>query len=397
MRRRSFQPILALLVAFSVSTSACGMDRPAADAATGPAEWNLREELRIGSLEGETALSSVGSVRPGRDGRAYVLLPQEGRVAVFDSAGRPTASIGRQGEGPGEMTGPSGIGFLGDTLWVRDSRLRRLTFYTGDGQHLHDLPFPTATDLAEEERTEFGVPVSGGRAVLLADAALASERSGSEHRWPVLVMPLEGGPTDTVATRYTAHDRAISVAGSGGSIWSIEIFRQVFADGTLWRAAPDGRALVLVDRAVPEATGAAAYRVTRVSLEGDTAWSVEVPYTPRPVDPARVDSLVSSYASETRSESEVRELLFLPDRLPPVSDLVIGTDGTVWVAREDVPDEPRTWDVFDGTGRMIARVTTPPGLRIDSASRTTVWAVETSELDVPYVVRYRVEEGAPVA
>lgn len=389
--------VLPLVLTLTLTVSGCGTDGPAADAATGPAEWTLSEELRIGSLEGETALSEVGTVRPGPDGNVYVLLPQEGRVAVFGPDGSTEASIGRQGEGPGEMMGPSGIGFLNDTLWVRDARLRRLTFYTAGGEHLHDLPFPTADGLAEEERADFGAPVAGGRAVLVADAELASERTGSEHRWPVLVAPLEGGATDTVATRYTAHDRAMAVTGSGGVIRSIEIFRQIFADGTLWRAAPDGRALVLVDRAVPDEPGIAAYRLTRVSVEGDTAWSVEVPYTPHPVNPARVDSLVRRYANENRSESEVRDLLFLPDHLPPVSDLVVGTDGTVWVAREEVPDEPRTWDVFDGTGQQIARVTTPPGLRIEAASRSTVWAVETDALDVPYVVRYRVEEGEPIA
>lgn len=389
--------VIPPIVALTLAAAGCGADGPAADAATGPAEWRLSEELRIGSLEGETALSRVGAVRPGNDGRVYVLLPQEGRVAAFDSAGRPAASIGRQGEGPGELTGPSGIGFLGDTLWVRDSRLRRLTFYTQEGEHLHDLPFPAATGLADAERADFGAPVAGGRVVLVAGAELASERSGSAHRWPLLVVPLEGGPADTVGTRYTAHDRAMAVTGSGGVIQSIEIFVQVFADGTLWRAAPDGRTLVLVDRAVPEEPPAATYRVTRVSLQGDTAWSVDVPYTPRGVDRDRVDSLVHRHTSETRSEAEVRDILFLPDHRPPVSDLVVGWDGTVWVAREEVPDEPRTWDVLDGTGRRIARVATPPGLRIDAASRSTVWAVETDALDVPYVVRYRVEEGEPIA
>jgi NAD(P)H-nitrite reductase large subunit len=73
-----------------------------------------------------------------------------------------------------------------------------------------------------------------------------------------------------------------------------------------------------------------------------------------------------------------------------VSHVVAGRDGTIWLRREERGGVTR-WEVLDASGSVVARLDVPAALRILAADRTDVWGVETDDLDVPYVVRYRVE------
>jgi hypothetical protein len=305
------------------------------------------------------------------------------------------ASVGREGRGPGELLAPARAGFLADTLWVHDGRQRRTSLYGPDGEHLDDVPDPSLPALAEELQATFGTLLPGGHAIVVTSAAFGSPLEGSDHPFPLLLLPLGGGTADTVGARYAAHDRAMFLTGAGGEVQSVEVFRNVFGDVTLWAVVPDGSGVVLVDRRVATGPGPATYRVTRVDLSGDTAFTVDVPYEPRAVSPRRVDSIVTLYSGGGRSSSEIRDVLFLPDFVPPVSDVVVAPDGHVWVGRESVPDEPVSWDVLDGTGDRVARAETPPGFRLLAATDEALWGSWTDDLDVPYVVRYRVVRSPP--
>jgi hypothetical protein len=76
---------------------------------------------------------------------------------------------------------------------------------------------------------------------------------------------------------------------------------------------------------------------------------------------------------------------------PPVTRLVAGTDGSTWVRREEIATDSVQWDVFDRLGVRIGRASTSTDLRIVAASLEEVWAVEQDDLDVPFLLRMRVE------
>jgi hypothetical protein len=75
---------------------------------------------------------------------------------------------------------------------------------------------------------------------------------------------------------------------------------------------------------------------------------------------------------------------------PPVTAVVPGQDGSIWVRREDAGADSVAWQVFDRNGKEVGRLSTPPSLTILWASKQEVWAVENGELDVPFVVGMRV-------
>ncbi len=384
-----FGPTLLLL-------AACGGDRTTSSA---PDRRRLATEpaVRIGSLDDTAqALVNVNTLAVGPGGRVWVAQPPDGQVRVFDARGQLVRRVGRRGDGPGEFAGVSAMGFLGDTLWVADNRARRFSLFDTAGTFLNDFPMEQAQGLAEGVQGPSGVLAPGHAVVIATSAAFGSDLEGSDYPFPLLLQSPSQNRTTPIATRYAAHDRAVFTQLSGGEIQGVSVFPQLWSDVTLWQLAPDGRSVVLVDRRVVPDDPRPTYGVTRVALSGDTTFSVRVPYDPRPVDRAFQDTVIQAWANPTVSESELRRTIFLPATYPPASDLTVGRDGTVWVAREKVSGDPvRDWDVFDTAGRLGARVQAPADFRILDATRDAVWGVTTDELGVPYVLRYAVEDAGP--
>lgn len=399
MRRRAGR-----LAASALTLGACGgdLDAPSASGEVF-ARWAAEEpDVRIGSIEGETALGRVYGVAIGPDRGVYVLDGQAAAVRVFDETGRPFRTVGRKGGGPGEFATPRRMGFLSDTLWVWDARQRRVTLFEPDGTLIATLPVPRAEGLRAGEGQGLGALASGGRALI--GTRPLSPLMASTDRLPLLVIDREGGSgTDTIAPLDQNHATAVFITLAGGVTWrpsgqsaglppadqiqSVEIAAQPFSDISIWDLAPSGDAVVLIDRNAAEIPGDHAYGLTRVRLSGDTAFSVRRPYTPIPIPAVVTDSIVARY---TRSfgEAVVRDVIFLPPFYPPVDAVVVARDGTTWLGREAVVgDSTQRWEVFDTAGRPVAALDLPAGLTVYDAADDAVWGVVTDELDVPYVVR----------
>jgi hypothetical protein len=117
----------------------------------------------------------------------------------------------------------------------------------------------------------------------------------------------------------------------------------------------DRTALLIVDRRPSRDRRRATFRVTKVSVTGATLFSREFSYQPIPVSEdvrQRIhDQIVDNIAaSETqtpraRIEEAVRGALTLPAFHPPVSAVVPGGDGTIWIRREDAGVPSVSWDV----------------------------------------------------
>jgi hypothetical protein len=102
-------------------------------------EWQLEEVFRLGGLErpDEETFASEPQLAVDRDGLLYVLHRDRGEIAIFDKAGTFVRWIrGGRGEGPGEFTFPGRMGFVGDTLWVRNRTPPRISRFLRDGTHV---------------------------------------------------------------------------------------------------------------------------------------------------------------------------------------------------------------------------------------------------------------------
>lgn len=140
-------------------------------------------------------------------------------------------------------------------------------------------------------------------------------------------------------------------------------------EGDLFALDPLGRHVTVVERGAATHPGSHRFRVYRIGLE--------------------------NFARLTRAEVDhlEEEGLRLPPFHPPVTDATIARDGRTWLRLERTTAGLARWMVLDLTGGVAGFVSAPAGLEIHNASDRHVWGVLHDDLDVPYVVRYRIRSG----
>jgi len=79
-----------------------------------------------------------------------------------------------------------------------------------------------------------------------------------------------------------------------------------------------------------------------------------------------------------------------PKYVPPISKLIAGRDGSVWLQRETTGASTIRWSVLDPAGKPVGQISLPARSRLLEADLGRAWVAEEDELSIPYLVRYRV-------
>ena len=326
--------------------------------------WTLRRELTIGSSGDESAaLTNILGLALGPDNHLYVTQWQVPALTVFIEAGKQVRTIGRQGRGPGEFIFPAAVGWKGDTLWATDPQQSRLSFFERSGRFISAVNFNAEAPAPHlRNLTPDGVLADGSILSMPAPAGSGLAAGGRVIRVPLLRVKRTGEVIDTIALAESALDvaRLELAARRGFTLAKPMSSRPIVA------SSPDGASLLIVERPVSENRAQAAYRVTRVDISGDTAFSREYRYQPVAVsNPLRnrvyrelTDNITNSEKQIPRARIEeiVRETIRLPAFHPPVSGLVAGSDGTIWIRREDSGADTVRWDILDSSGAALGSV-----------------------------------------
>ena len=90
-----------------------------------------------------------------------------------------------------------------------------------------------------------------------------------------------------------------------------------------------------------------------------------------------------------------RRELPVPDTLPAVRGLVVGSGGELWVQREPVVKRRgrALLDLFDGEGRYLGEVRVPSPLFVKEVGEDYLLGVRYDEFDVPFVEMYALRRG----
>ena len=367
--------------------------------------WTLSgPDTRIGSRDDpEYIFGQIGSLVVGPDGLLYTLHWREATIRRWTQDGAPAGSIGRQGEGPGEFEFPVRMGFFGDSLWVWDMRAYRVSYFDPAGELLGsvsprvDFGGPDGTP-ARPDR-----PLRDGTFIGNVPAASHLIATGELTESPYVHMDADGNALARIwAKPYEPRDvfAIMNDDGVGGAFSS-----QPFDDGHGVTTADDG--LLVLERRAWTGEGEAVVRVTKIGLDGDTLLAVSVPYDPVPLSAERFDSAAAGLAERwsddsgpfSATEAEVREKMYRPAYLPAVRSVWEAEDGTIWMRRydpveTDAGEQMSEWWVLDAQGAPLARALTPAGVSLRVIGSDTVWGIETDELGVQYMVRYRlVKDG----
>lgn len=104
----------------------------------------LKEDLSLGGPEAQSdyAFGQIRTFIVDDAGSIYVLDQQSSHVKVFDASGKYVRTIGRQGQGPGELESPMTLSFnrTSGELAIHQAS-RRMSYFKTDGTFLRHLSF----------------------------------------------------------------------------------------------------------------------------------------------------------------------------------------------------------------------------------------------------------------
>jgi hypothetical protein len=326
------------------------------------------------------------------NGDVAVSQPTSGEVLVISRAGEIAARYGGRGEGPGEFRQMTVIGWQADTLFVADHRLFRVTFFPPKGE---------GPDVRAAEVPEAGMLVPRP----LASAAGGGQRWLSARRLPVSEGGIEGqalvllraeAPPLELATLRGAWRQMTITLPDGSGVSTDHPFSMYPLDAV----SPSGEHVTVVRR--PSGTEQdATYLVTRFGVNGDTIFHVahERPL-PELADETR-RAMIDAYAARRSLQTlpgsaaikrqAVAEALDFPKYAPPITALSVATDDATWLRGADDWQGSVIWEVLDERGMLAARVQADRRLDNLVADAEFVWGTVVDDLNVPYLVRYRLE------
>lgn len=393
-------------------------------------ELSLVEELRIGSFDDpDLGFSRIGDVDVDRDGNIYAVDVQASEIRVFDPEGTLVRRIGRAGEGPGEFERGSGfaMGVTGDTVWTVDVGNERITLFDRQGEvvaaHRSEslrVPRPECSGYVTPDRLmpdgTFSSwlsivrcrPVDDQNSVARGDSIpvprirfTAQGEILDTVGWDPLGPPAMMGHPEIPSGEYTP---PLTVGENRYRIPSAPRPRSI-----RWIGLPDGR--IVTDVRLATSAGPSTFTVTRIGLDQDTAYHRELTYIPIPFASADLDSLAAAAARSgpgiwmdgvavtvsqdpadvARAFTRIRAEMSFPAFRPAISYAqLLSDDGWTWLRREG-PGGAGRWVVIDPAGSVVGRVSLAPDALPQWTDGETVLVIEPDDLDVPWLVRYRIE------
>jgi hypothetical protein len=363
-----------------------------------PPLLSLTREARIGSTDGSTGeLLAISAVTVGPDGNVFVFDSKAYQIKEYGPTGRFIRAIGRKGQGPGDFESVSTIGFLGDTLWASDERLGRVTLFDPTRQNPKAYPASYDPQLSGLVKHAPSGMLRSGFAVAQGELRLLRTRTAANFPSPIVLLRRDGTVADTIAAPVLRAAPDIvhlvsSTSAYGRRMTQTAEFLQPFPSDPFWRARPDGNGVVVVDGPPATTAGPATFTIQTFDASGRRAAVRSYAYLPIPITERLRDSVANAALVDAPPEVQraYREQAVVPKHFPPVTDLVVGRDGTIWVQREKTNANPPTWNVIDSAGTMIGRAMIPKGVRVVYADRSQVLGVERDSDGIFSIARFRV-------
>jgi hypothetical protein len=380
-RPRASGRILLVVVAACVA-AACG---EAGDARRGSTLTGV-VDLTIGSMEGDDELvfGRVSGLVLHPDGRIIVSDVQANQVRVFSPAGEFLFAFGREGAGPGEMSGPCCLAFDRDgRLWVRDGGNARYSVF----------------DLGERE------------ARLVRTVKMAH---GDVNRWAPVTFDAEGRVID-IGSRLDqqtgqlrtmrfhvdstgAISTTVQVHAAPQESLAVHLVRRNTPQGTITRYLwqPYGAQELLAYSPTGDFAYALStkYEIARYDVTGHGVQHIEGPASDGPpVTEVERSEAEKQMDADARWVGGTRASLpfDIPERKPVLSRLFYDLDGRLWVLFSVTRDASMFAHVYDAHGDFLHEARWPTGIDLSNgAIRGDIGlGVLRDSLDVQRIVRLR--------
>jgi len=364
-------------------------------------EWSLSAEpvVDIGSgADADVPLFRVSAVTPLEDGRVGVGMNRPPQALVFHQDGTLAATLGGEGQGPGEFSEVVSIVALpSDSLAVWDATRRRMSVFTGDGRYVREVdlselaPGPSPNVLVTGGTSAL-LPGTRGHLVLFGLGILDGRLGVKRVEAPTYRITTDG---EEVA-KFGSFPGLTTYLGPGGGAF--------VPFGARSYAATSGAGLAIGTAEIPE--------FLVFSPEGSPERIVRWPDHDRTVQGPFLERwsvllerwLELQPAAQRDRFREYAKRLPKAELFPAYDGLIVSDIGEIWVGEYAGPlgagtalrmirVPARRWLVFDSDGTLIGRVPTPQGFQPHAVREGQVWGVFKDEFDVESVRAYRIEKG----
>jgi hypothetical protein len=378
------------------------------------------EVARIGSFDDpNVGFTQIYGVDVDRDGDIYVLEGSVPEIRVYDADGQILRRIGGRGEGPGEFNSTPRFGVQGDTVWATERG--RITLFDRQGRVL------------STGRTDgVVVPVPQGL-VRVLPGSMRSD--GNFIGWPMILSGLPRGesnsvqPTDSIPVPIVLFDASGTVADTIGRLgrppprmWRPPSEEPVHSEpidfagrswfvpvppSTLphWELRRDG--YVTVDTPMPTSPEDGVLTVTRIGVSADTVFGRRIHYRPIRYSDTDLDSIAARAArgepggmlgffipgapvpdNWEEAAPRIREAMNLPEFQLPLEYFWVAQDESTWLRFRPIEGTGvARWVVLDPDGHPRGKLDLPLDIRPQWSRGDTVWASDSDELEVQWLVK----------
>jgi len=358
----------------------------------------------------EEPFTQITGIRELPGNRAVVVDAQEKTLQMVDFGKRSLSKISRNGSGPGEFQFPmSAFAGPANVTWVADPMMQKIHVVSPDGKITSALLTPGGDGPGSLIFPQ-GVDAKG-RLYFQGNGFTPGQSTPSDTvpivRWDPAVKRV-----DTVA--WIPSGLITSVSG-GGNRASFTIRMNPYSKADAWGVLPDGR--VAIVRADP-------YRVDIVEAPGRVRKGAAVAYTPVKIGAAERDAYrkgqgsggggggsavmltrsvggsstsggggaPSAGTSVSRATPGAVADADFPPVMPafPARGVRTTPEGEIWVLRNRAAsDKTPTYDIFDGTGKLVGKATLKPNSAIVGFGAGTAYvARQDPEDDLRYLEKY---------
>jgi len=204
----------------------------------------------VGREDGDTpdVFAGVNAVMFDRSGNLYVLDRDNAHVVVFGADGKILRTVGKRGEGPGELGIPMSMTPLPDGgLAIMDMANRAFSLFDADGKYVDIVSLASGGGMMlGAGAAAIAAPTSAG--IIMQGSNLSGGGPGggvpeAKDSIPILLQPLDG-PSKVL---FSAPSPAPTIRGGdqGGGRMSVMVSAPpTFSPRVLWTALPDGRLAV---------------------------------------------------------------------------------------------------------------------------------------------------------
>lgn len=315
---------------------------------------DLEEEMLI-DLESENVLKSglyyLDTFAVDADGDIYILSmrSEETHIFKFTPDGRFEKSFGRHGQGPGELTGPTGVILTSDReLMVTDPDNAKLVYFNRDGGLIREVSLNRNIPVMQS--------LHNGNFVVMG-----RQRPDLDQKY--LVFPLELCDESLEPIKKLDEYR----------MENFRITRRIRGTAPGFGMAVGGERIFIGNEARD-------YEVWVFDHEGSLVKKIRKIHRPIPVTDEIKERALASYDEVARS------MVFFPEILPPFRTMTADEKGWLYVVTFEEGDQPgeNLIDIFNADGAFIGRLSAAvfvnPGTPIDAvASNGRFYYVRESE------------------